>query len=108
MERIPHCSKHRHKAMFQQDIARYNTMSGLLAEQRAASSSNFGRILLQLKYMREKHLLPASLTIGTFMEFVGDPPELRVKMALTKCRGRWGRLLNITCTSSLRQGRGVR
>ena len=57
----------------------YNTMSGLLAEQRAVSSSNFGRILLQLKYMREKHLLPASLTIGMFMEFAGGPPELWVK-----------------------------
>ena len=70
MDCIPHCSKHRHKAMFQQDIA---TLSGLLAEQRAA------RILLQLKYMREMHLLPASLTIGKVMEFAGGPPELWVK-----------------------------
>ncbi len=63
----------------QSHVSTRHTISGLLAEQRAASSSNFGRILLQLKYIIENHLLPASLTVGAFMEFAGGPPEPWVK-----------------------------
>lgn len=45
------------------------TMSGLLAEQRAASSSNLGRMLMQLQYIRENNFPPAR-TVEIFMELV--------------------------------------
>ena len=63
----------------QSHVSTRHTMSGLLAEQRAASSSNLGRMLLQLKYITENHLLPAILIVGVFMEFAGGSPELWVK-----------------------------
>ena len=58
------------KTSSQSHVSTRHTMSGLLAEQRAASLSNLGRRLLQLKLIRENDLLPASTT--TLMEFEGD------------------------------------
>jgi len=69
----------RFETLSQSRVSTRQTMSGLLAEQRAASSSNFGRTLLQLKYITENHLLPAILTLGMFMEFASGSPELWVK-----------------------------